>query len=165
MTTTEALAQYMASASSAARNYAKSTNVSEIAVEKFATIQRSAEVATMAQSKSLSNVRAIINTYNAGADKLNLTTTEFTQSVKESKHKVQMELESEQSYYDWLEKRSKEVYDAQIIDEGDYWKYQEEVFSGRRNVIKDYLIHLSLLLFAFFSFIIPYLPIKKRSRT
>ncbi len=63
----------------------------------------------------------------------------FQNEYNAHKHKVQMELESEKSYYDWLEKRSKEVYDQKIIDEGDYWKYQEEVFNGRRNLYKDYL--------------------------
>ena len=63
----------------------------------------------------------------------------FTNEYNAHKHKVQMELETEKAYYDWLEKRSKEVYDNKIIDEGDYWKYQEEVFSGRRNLFKDYL--------------------------
>lgn len=63
----------------------------------------------------------------------------FTNEYNAHKHKVQMELETEKAYYDWLEKRSKEVYDSKIIDEGDYWKYQEEVFSGRRNLFKDYL--------------------------
>lgn len=63
----------------------------------------------------------------------------FQNEYNAHKHKVQMELESEKSYYDWLEKRSKEVYDQKIIDEGDYWKYQEEVFDGRRKLYQDYL--------------------------
>lgn len=63
----------------------------------------------------------------------------FQSEYNAHKHKVQMELETEKSYYDWLEKRSKEVYDQKIIDEGDYWKYQEEVFDGRRKLYQDYL--------------------------
>lgn len=84
MSETEAMAKYLASASTEAKEYAASTNVAEISTEQFARIQKSAEIATAAQTKSLTNIRAIINTYNSGADKLGLTTEEFNKSVKES---------------------------------------------------------------------------------
>lgn len=84
MSTTEAMAKHLASASTEAKEYAASTNVAEISTEQFARSQKSAEIATAAQTKSLTNIRTIINTYNAGADKLGLTTDEFNKSVKES---------------------------------------------------------------------------------
>lgn len=84
MSKTEAIAKYLASASTEAKEYADSTNIAEINTDKFARSQKSAEIATIAQTKSLTNIRTIINTYNAGADKLGLTTDEFNKSVKES---------------------------------------------------------------------------------
>lgn len=84
MSETEAMAKHLASASTEAKEYAASTNVAEISTEQFARSQKSAEIATAAQTKSLTNIRTIINTYNAGADKLGLTTDEFNKSVKES---------------------------------------------------------------------------------
>lgn len=84
MSEAEAMAKYLASASIEAKEYAASTNVAEISTEQFARSQKSAEIATAAQAKSLTNIRTIINTYNAGADKLGLTTDEFNKSVKKS---------------------------------------------------------------------------------
>lgn len=84
MSKTEAIATYLASASAEAKEYAYATNVAEISTENFARSQRAAEIATIAQTKSLTNVRSIIDTYNDGADKLGLTIDEFNNSVKES---------------------------------------------------------------------------------
>lgn len=84
MSKTEAISKHLASASTEAKEYADSTNIAEINTDKFARSQKSAEIATIAQTKSLTNIRTIINTYNEGADKLGLTTDEFNNSVKKS---------------------------------------------------------------------------------
>lgn len=78
----EALAKFMKDASASAREYAiDNKDITAESIEEFIAQQKMAEIATVAQSKSLVNARSIINTYNTDVQKLNLTNQQYIDSV------------------------------------------------------------------------------------
>lgn len=58
----------------------------------------------------------------------------FLLEYKRHKHLVEMEQETQQQFFDWLDSAYKKVYKAGTEE---YWKYEEEVMSGYRNLFKD----------------------------
>lgn len=83
MSPVDASANYMASASTAAKEYIENTDRAKISTNDFANKQIKAEIATISQGKSFKNVASIIKTYNSGVEKLGLNNTQFTESVSE----------------------------------------------------------------------------------
>ena len=63
----------------------------------------------------------------------------FERQLKDHKHLVEMDKESQQDYLDWLDDAYKKAYEEGIIDLDDYYKYEEEVYQGRRDLFKDHL--------------------------
>lgn len=63
--------------------------------------------------------------------------TWFDAQYAEHKHLVAMEQETDEDYYNWLEGAMKQAYAEGIISLEDYWKYEEEVFNGRKKNQKE----------------------------
>lgn len=67
---------------------------------------------------------------------------EFEDLYKYHKHLVAMDQESEEDFLDWLEGAYKEAYEQGAIELDDFRKYEEEVYKGRMDLVKDYLSDL-----------------------
>ena len=65
--------------------------------------------------------------------------TWFEKQLAEHKHLVAMEQETEAEYLAWLSKAYPQAYQEGIIELKDFYKYQEEVFEGLRDLFKDKL--------------------------
>lgn len=65
--------------------------------------------------------------------------TWFEKQYKLHKHLVAMEQETEADYLKWLNSAYQKAYDEGILELDEYYRYQEEVFEGLRNLFKDYL--------------------------
>ena len=86
----EAFAATMRSASIEAQNFANSLNATTYSEEQaaqalsdFTARQNASQISMMAQNRSLSNVRLLMNEYNSGMQTCGLTTQQFRQSVGE----------------------------------------------------------------------------------
>ena len=84
MSETEALRTCMAGASQAAINYATSMNASKLSSTEFATSQKMAQVAVMAQGKSLTTAKSLILEYNSNCAKTGLSQGNFIKAVSQS---------------------------------------------------------------------------------
>ena len=87
----EAFAATMRSASIEAQEFANSLNATTYSEEQaaqalsnFAARQSASQISMMAQNRSLSNVRLLLNEYNSGLQNCGLTQQQFRQSVGES---------------------------------------------------------------------------------
>ena len=80
----EAFNATMTKASTAAQEYARTVEITGASVSKFTTQQKMAELSLMAKNKSLTNIRAILNTYNTGLAETGLSQQQFVQSVGQS---------------------------------------------------------------------------------
>lgn len=80
-TTTQAFEMHMRGASSAAQTYVQSMNFAALSTDAYVQQAKMAEIATMAQNKSFTSVRSILNTYNTGLSEVGLSNQQFTQSV------------------------------------------------------------------------------------
>lgn len=67
------------------------------------------------------------------------TEKSFEDQYKEHQHMRQMDQESDQDYFDWLDKAYKEAYEKGEIELEEYWKYEEEVYKGRQDLFNDSL--------------------------
>lgn len=65
--------------------------------------------------------------------------TWFEKQLAEHQHLVAMEQETEAEYLAWLSKAYPQAYQEGIIELKDFYKYQEEVFEGLRDLFKDKL--------------------------
>lgn len=63
--------------------------------------------------------------------------TWFEEQYAYHNHLVNMEQETEKSYLDWLDGAYKEAYRQGIIDLDAYYKYEEEVYKGRKKLTGD----------------------------
>lgn len=63
--------------------------------------------------------------------------TWFEKQYAYHNHLVNMEQETEKSYLDWLDGAYKEAYRQGIIDLDAYYKYEEEVYKGRKKLTGD----------------------------
>ena len=61
---------------------------------------------------------------------------EFEEQLNKKKHQLKMEKITEEEYLDWLEKAYKKAYKKNTKE---YWKYQEEVYEGRKKLFQDWL--------------------------
>lgn len=87
----EAFAATMRSASIEAQNFANSLNATTYSEEQAAEVlanfsnqQSMSQISMMAQNRSLSNVRMLLNEYNSGMATCGLTQQQFTQSIGQS---------------------------------------------------------------------------------
>ena len=65
--------------------------------------------------------------------------TWFEKQLAEHQHSLAMEKESQAEYLAWLSQAYPRAYNEGIIELNDFYKYQEEVFKGLRDVFKDHL--------------------------
>ena len=63
--------------------------------------------------------------------------TWFEKQYAYHNHLVNMEQETEKSYLDWLDGAYKEAYRQGVIDLDAYYKYEEEVYKGRKKLTGD----------------------------
>lgn len=63
----------------------------------------------------------------------------FEIQLAEHEHLVAMEEESQRDYLDWLNSAYQQAYNENIITIDDFYKYQEEVYKGLRDLFEDYL--------------------------
>lgn len=63
--------------------------------------------------------------------------TWFDRAYKDHKHRVAMDQETESAYLDWLNSAYKKAYNENIISLDDYYKYEEEVYNGRKKLVGD----------------------------
>lgn len=67
------------------------------------------------------------------------TESEFERLYKYHQHLVAMNAETDQAYLAWLNNAYKQAYKNNEIELDDYYKYEEEVYSGLQDLFKDYL--------------------------
>lgn len=110
------------------------------------------------QAEELLNAPLDYNTINANDFKVNYTGGSSTNSTKgssdksksreetwfekqlaEHQHLVAMEKETQAEYLTWLSKAYPRAYQEGIIELNDFYKYQEEVFEGLRDIFRDNL--------------------------
>lgn len=65
--------------------------------------------------------------------------TWFEKQLAEHQHLVAMEKETQAEYLAWLSKAYPQAYQEGIIELNDFYKYQEEVFEGLRDIFRDNL--------------------------
>lgn len=63
--------------------------------------------------------------------------TWFEKQYNYHKHLVSMEQETENNYFNWLDGAYKQAYSQGIIDLDAYYKYEEEVYNGRKKLVGD----------------------------
>lgn len=61
----------------------------------------------------------------------------FERQLKDHKHLVEMDKESQSDYLDWLEEAYRKAYEEGIIDIDEFYKYEEEVYKGRRDLVEQ----------------------------
>lgn len=83
-TTTQAFEMHMRGASTAAQTYVQSMNFATLSTDAYVQQAKMAEIATMAQNKSFTSVRSILNTYNTGLSEVGLSSQQFIQSVAQA---------------------------------------------------------------------------------
>ena len=74
----------MRNASPAAQKFAQTMIINGESLAKFTLQQKQSEIALMAQSTSLLNVRSLLNTYNSGLSQLGVSQQQFVQGVSQS---------------------------------------------------------------------------------
>lgn len=65
--------------------------------------------------------------------------TWFEKEYALHQHLLKMDAENVEDYLDWLNSAYQRAYNEGIIDLGDFYKYQEEVYSSLQDLFKDYL--------------------------
>lgn len=65
--------------------------------------------------------------------------TWFEKEYDYRQHLKEMDKQSTQTYIDWLDSAYKRAYKEGIINLDDYYKYEEEVYQGRKELFEDYL--------------------------
>lgn len=87
----QAFANTMREASVSAQQYVQNTNVASLSVDNFVTKQKMAEVSSLAQGKSLGNIKTLLNEYNSslsatanGVTNCELKQADFVKAVGQS---------------------------------------------------------------------------------
>lgn len=65
--------------------------------------------------------------------------TWFEKECALHQHLLKMDAENVEDYLDWLNEAYQRAYKEGIIDLNEYYKYQEEVYTGLQDLFKDYL--------------------------
>lgn len=65
--------------------------------------------------------------------------TWFDKQYKEHQHLVAMDRETDEEYLNWLEKAYQKAYKEKIIELDDFYKYEEEVYEGRKRLFEDFI--------------------------
>lgn len=63
----------------------------------------------------------------------------FERQYKDHNHWLEMDKENTEDYLKWLDDAYQRAYAEGIIDLDEYYKYQEEVYRGSQDLLKDYL--------------------------
>ena len=63
----------------------------------------------------------------------------FEELYNVHKHRLSMDAEENEDYLKWLDSAYKRAYKEGLINIDDYYKYQEEVYEGLKDLFKDYL--------------------------
>lgn len=63
----------------------------------------------------------------------------FEKQYKYHQHLLEMDQESVEDYLKWLDEAYQKAFDEGVIDQDEYYKYQEEVYHGLQDLFKDYL--------------------------
>lgn len=66
-----------------------------------------------------------------------MTKDAFDEWLKERKHALNMDLITEQEYYDQLEDMYKKYLDAGVLSQEEAWKYEEEIYKFRKKMLDD----------------------------
>lgn len=73
----------------------------------------------------------------AGSSSSSKAKTWFEQQYAYHNHLVNMDQEKQQDYLNWLDSAYKQAYNQGIIDLDAYYKYEEEVYNGRKKLAGD----------------------------
>ena len=65
--------------------------------------------------------------------------TWFEKELRRRQHLIEMDQQSTEEYLNWLDSAYKKAYKEGIIELEDYYKYEEEVYQGRRDLFEDLL--------------------------
>lgn len=76
---------------------------------------------------------------SSGSSSKDSEPTWFEKEYALHQHLLKMDAENVEDYLDWLNSAYKRAYKEGIIDLDDYYKYQEEVYTGLQDLFKDYL--------------------------
>ena len=76
---------------------------------------------------------------NGGSGSSSKSSSWFEQEYKLHKHYLKMDMETTEEYLEWLDKAYKQAYNDGAITLEDYWKYEEEVYDGLRDLFEDFL--------------------------
>lgn len=88
---------------------------------------------------STSNKNAGKGSGSGGSNSKDNEPTWFEKEYALHQHLLKMDAENVEDYLDWLNSAYKRAYKEGIIDLDDYYKYQEEVYTGLQDLFKDYL--------------------------
>lgn len=108
----------------------------------------SAKAAEKVTEEQLAAVEARLNALNAPAEFDNSSSkkkdpkqvTDFLADYSAYQHEIAMgRMAEDQDYYDWLASAAEKAYAGLKDYEEDLWKYQEEVYEGRKQLADDYL--------------------------
>ena len=75
----------------------------------------------------------------SGSDSKNKEDSWFEKEYALHQHLLKMDAENVEDYLDWLNEAYQRAYKEGIIDLNEYYKYQEEVYTGLQDLFKDYL--------------------------
>lgn len=81
---TDAFAQTMTNASAAAQEFARTNEVNILGIQNFTNAQKASAIEMMAQNKSFSNCKTLINEYSTGCKNCGLTQEQFTAAISKS---------------------------------------------------------------------------------
>lgn len=79
------------------------------------------------------------STGNKSSSSSSSSSSSFEDLYKKHQHLVAMDQESQEEYLKWLDGAYQDAYKKGEIELDDYYKYQEEVYSGMQDLFKDYL--------------------------
>lgn len=88
---------------------------------------------------STSNKNAGKGSGSGGSNSKDNEPTWFEKEYALHQHLLKMDAENVEDYLDWLNSAYQRAYKEGIIDLDDYYKYQEEVYTGLQDLFKDYL--------------------------
>lgn len=116
------------------RDYGKFTESGNDALEKyikeFASVVKPYNISTSDWEKMTAGISE--SSKSSSKEK-----TWFEKQYNYHKHLVSMEQETENNYFNWLDGAYKQAYSQGIIDLDAYYKYEEEVYNGRKKLVGD----------------------------
>ena len=119
--------------------YANEERRKAIALELAQHGQNMAEYLDMIDKINSSTASLDAPTFEDGKKETPTEIQNFLDDYAKYHHDINMGIKKEdEDYYNWLEKAAEKAYSKFPDYEQDWWKYQEEAYKGRKELLKDY---------------------------